>query len=187
MKTLHNLMAWAMMLIATMSAASCSDNDNDETVPAGVATEMAGTYQSLITYGNNLCTSAMTVTLTPTEVTFAIPVREILPSVMKAEDGLEEAQQTVLCNSVTAAHTPLRYHSSVATFVIANQTVNFTYSIAGKKHTGSVTITTPSIAYNTSTHKMSLGFTVDTVSLDRANISGYEKREIYMQESEKKY
>ena len=34
---------------------------------------------------------------------------------------------------------------------------------------------------------MSLGFTVDAVSLDRANISGYEKREIYMQESEKKY
>ena len=84
-----------MALAVPFALTSCSDNDNDETVPAGVATEMAGTYQSLITYGNNLCTSAMTVTLTPTEVTFTIPVREILPSVMKAEDGLEEAQQTV--------------------------------------------------------------------------------------------
>ena len=188
MKTLHTtILTLAVLLAATFTFASCSSDDDDESVPAGIATEMAGIYSNAISYGDNLCLSTMTVTVTSKDATFSIPVREILPSVMKDEDGLDEAKRTAVCSSVTAAYTPVRYHGSVATYVMATQTLDFTYTVSGRTHRGSVTISTPSIAYNTSTHKLRLGFNVDTVSLDGKTVSGYKQHKVYMQECERIY
>lgn len=188
MKTLHTtILTLAVLLAATFTFASCSSDDDNETVPSSIATEMAGMYSNVISYGDNLCLSTMLVTVTAKDATFSIPVREILPSVMKDEDGLDEAKQTAKCSSVTAAYTPVRYHNSVATYVMPTQTLDFTYTISGKSHRGSVTISTPSIAYNTSTHKLRFGFNVEAVALDGKTVSGYEQRQVYMQECERLY
>ena len=180
-------MAWAFMLMATVAAlASCSsDNDDNDTLPAEAKAEMYGKYSNLAVYGSNLTTSAISVTVTADKVTFNIPVKEILPSVMSADNGLEEAQETVKADNVEESYTFVRYYNSIATFSIPTQTVNFTYTVGGVKKSGSVKITTPSFGYNTSTKKLNFSFAVDAVTINGKAVDGYKKRVMRMNETQK--
>lgn len=186
MNIIKKIFVWAMMLTATIAAVSCSSDDGGEgTFTANDMEQMYGRYVNLVTYGQNAGNTVVNVWVSDGQVSFNIPIIDILPSVLSAEGGLEEALATVQCDNVKESYKLVRYHSSTATFSLNAQTVKFSYTVSGKKNNGTVKITTPSFSYNTSTHKLILGYTVDAVTLNGTAIESYKKREVYLLPAEK--
>lgn len=186
MNFIKKIFVWVMMLTAAVAAVSCSsDDDGSDTFSASDREQMYGRYVNLVTYGQNAGNTVVNVYVSDGQVSFNIPIIDILPSVLSADNGLDEALATVQCDEVKEAYTMVRYYNGTATFSLGTQTVKFSYTTDGKKNSGTVKITTPSFSYSTSTHKLILGYTVDAVTLNGTAIESYKKREVYLHPTEK--
>lgn len=191
MKAISKLFMWAMMLVATtmttVALTSCSDDDPDtETLPAETKAQMYGRYNGFTYWGGGLTASVTDVWVSEDHITYTLPMDLILPYVMTAEEGLTEALETVKADKAQESYTLVRYYNDVASFTIPTQTVKFTYTVAGAKKSGTVKLTTQSYAYNASTKKLNVAYTIDAVTLGGKEISGLKKKVVRMADSTRK-
>lgn len=191
MKAISKLLMWAMTFMAititTTALTACSDDDpENETMPAETKAQMYGRYNGFTHFGGKLTTSVTDVWVSEDHITYTLPMDLILPYAMTAEEGLAEALETVKADKAQESYTLVRYFKNVASFTIPTQTVKFTYTVNGAKKSGSIKLTTQSFAYNASTKKLNVAYTLDGVTLGGKEVSGLKKKTVRMADSARK-
>lgn len=191
MKAISKLLMWAMMFMAititTTALTACSDDDpENETMPAETKAQMYGRYNGFTHFGGKLTASVTDVWVSEDHITYTLPMDLILPYAMTAEQGLAEALETVKADKAQESYTLVRYFKNVASFTIPTQTVKFTYTVNGAKKSGSIKLTTQSFAYNASTMKLNVAYTLDAVTLGGKEVSGLKKKTVRMADSARK-
>ena len=168
MKAISKLLMWTMMFMAititTTALTACSDDDpENETMPAETKAQMYGRYNGFTHFGGKLTTSVTDVWVSEDHITYTLPMDLILPYAMTAEQGLAEALETVKADNAQES-----------------------YTLKGAKKSGSIKLTTQSFAYNSSTKKLNVAYTLDGVTLGGKEVSGLKKKTVRMADSARK-
>ena len=108
-----------------------------------------------------------------------------LPAVIRSI-GYAEAAASVRASDVTATYRPVYYNNNVASLLMDTQTVNFRYTLDGAERTGQLTLSTPSIAYDSVNKQLRVGMSISKVVLGGEEVKSFKPVHFYMQPSEKK-
>lgn len=179
-------MTWAWLLCLCLSATlmACGDDDDDNTVPESVTASMEGRYNNFLSYGGKLTTNVMTVTVNGTQATATVPYSEILTSDLTGD--YNEAMSTLQGDDVTFTFRPIYYNGGVASYLGNTQTLKFSYTVDGKKTSGTLTVKMPTLAYNSASGKLTASYTVSDLVLNGATVDSFKASVVSMRESEKK-
>ena len=160
-----------------MTAVSCGNDDDDSTtVPASVMQSLPGFYSNVVTFDDKAVLCVMNVEVTTTTATFNLPWEAIFEYVMGS--GSAEAAASVRASDVTATYRPVYYNNNVASLL--------RYTLDGAERTGQLTLSTPSIAYDSVKKQLRVGMSISKVVLGGEEVKSFKPVHFYMQPSEKK-
>ena len=185
MERINFIIISAVCAIVAMTAVSCGNDDDDSTtVPASVMQSLPGFYSNVVTFDDKAVLCVMNVEVTTTTATFNLPWEAIFEYVMGS--GSAEAAASVRASDVTATYRPVYYNNNVASLLMDTQTVNFRYTLDGAERTGQLTLSTPSIAYDSVNKQLRVGMSISKVVLGGEEVKSFKPVHFYMQPSEKK-